>query len=56
MCQRPPKDFEEAGHEVYNPPQANLVAALAEIGQLPDTLNVCRSLAHVRVTTIQVEE
>jgi hypothetical protein len=31
------RDFEQDGHEVYNPPQAYLGAALAALGQLEDT-------------------
>jgi hypothetical protein len=32
------RDFEQDVREVYNSPQANLGAALAELGQLADTL------------------
>ena len=50
------RDFKEAGHEVYNSPQANLGAALAGLGQLEDTPTMCRAIAHLCVATTQVEE
>jgi hypothetical protein len=50
------KDFEQDGHEVYNLPQANLGATLAELGQLEDTPTTRRLQAHIRIATAQVEE
>ena len=50
------RDFEEAGHEVYNSPQANLGVAMVGLQLLPDTPAIRRALAHVRVANTQVEE
>jgi hypothetical protein len=50
------RDFEQDGHEVYNPPQANRGATLAALGQLEDTPVARRLQANIRVPTAQVEE
>jgi hypothetical protein len=50
------RDFEQDSHEVYNSPQANLGAALAELGQLEDTPATRRLQAHIHIFTAQVEE
>jgi hypothetical protein len=50
------RDFEQDSHEVYNSPQANLGAALAELGQLEDTPATRRLQAHIHISTAPVEE
>jgi hypothetical protein len=50
------RNFEQDGNEVYNSPQANLGAALAELEQLEDTPATRRLQAHIRITTAQVKE
>jgi hypothetical protein len=50
------RDFEKDGHEVYNSPQANLGATLAELGQLRDIPATQCLQAHIRIATAQVEE